>query len=77
MPSNQPCPWGVHTGKLRPQFPARIVEVIDANGATVLPWGSFDATGLRHRQQKELAERIVIAVNMRELRNTHEEAQRG
>ena len=57
------CPWTVHVGKLRPQFPTPIVEIYDANDDVVLPWSSFDATGLSGAKQKALARRIVNAVN--------------
>lgn len=56
-------PWYVYADKLRPQFAARIVKVADANGDVVLPWVGFDATGLSHKAQIKLAQRIVDAVN--------------
>lgn len=57
------APWQVYCDKLRPQFPKKIVEIVDVKGNTVLPWGGFDATGLSVADQKRLALRIVHAVN--------------
>ena len=59
-----PLPWAVYADKLRPKFSdAKIVEVIDAVGETVLPWTGFDATGKTHKEQRALAKFIVDAVN--------------
>jgi hypothetical protein len=59
-----PAPWRVYTGKLRPQFPTPIVEIIAADGATVFPWSSFDPTGLSHRERIALAKLLVESVNV-------------
>ena len=56
-------PWYVYADQLRPNFKARIVEIADDNGDVVMPWVGFDATGLTHKAQIALAQRIVDAVN--------------
>lgn len=68
--SKFPTPWRVHTGKLRPQFATRIVEILDRDGNVVLPWNGFDAMSLTYPKQRELATRIVQAVNAQE--STHD-----
>jgi hypothetical protein len=55
-------PWSVYKGRLRPEFPSRIVEVHDARGRAVLPWGAFDHL-MTFREKVRLAETIVKAVN--------------
>ena len=57
-----PLPWWVYCGKLRPAFPALIVEVCDANNSAVLPWGAFDHLPTL-KDKKALASMIVLAVN--------------
>lgn len=56
-----PTPWRVWTGKLRPQFPTYIIEIVDANDQTVLPWKTFD--GMKKTAANNLAKKIVNAVN--------------
>ena len=58
-----PTPWRVYSGILRPQFPAKIVEIHAADGATVLPWSAFDAADLNHRERLALARLLVESVN--------------
>lgn len=36
-------PWHVYSAPLRPEFPTIIIEVQDAKGEAVVPWGGFDA----------------------------------
>jgi len=59
-----PIPWSVRTGKLRPQFPVRIVEIMAADGAIIVPWSSFDAMDLNHREQIAMANLIVNSITM-------------
>jgi hypothetical protein len=40
--TTNPTPWKVYAAKLRPQFAARIVEIQDADGSTVVAWSGFD-----------------------------------
>jgi len=42
--------WGVYSGKLRPQFPTRIVEIGTViSGTVVIPWPGFDGDTLPNR----------------------------
>ena len=60
--AKHPTPWYVHEDKLRPQFPAKIVEVCDDNCKAVLPWQCFDHMRT-HADKKHLARFIVKSVN--------------
>lgn len=35
-------PWKVYSNRLRPNFGSLIVEIITADGKTVVPWAGFD-----------------------------------
>lgn len=60
--ARHPLPWFVYKGKLRPQFPVRIVEVCDDNEDTVLPWQCFDHLA-SYAGKARLAKFIVNSVN--------------
>ena len=41
--------WGVYHGKLRPQFPTKIVEIGTVSGTVIIPWTGFDGGVLPNR----------------------------
>jgi hypothetical protein len=50
--------WYGHGAQL-----GRIVEVVDADGDTVIHWLGFERTGLSHKGQMAIAKQVVDAVN--------------
>lgn len=38
-----PGPWHAFRGRLRPEFPSKIVHIMDSNGKAIVAWGGFDA----------------------------------
>lgn len=56
-----PKPWRAWSGPLRPGMSGTIVEVIDADGETVIPWSGFDH--LKKTPAIALARRIAQGVN--------------
>lgn len=63
MKDKFPTPWSVYTDKLRPSFALKIIEIHDAHGNCVMPWGGFDCMECSYTQKLKLARRIVKAVN--------------
>lgn len=56
-------PWKVYVTKLRPPpFDMTIVEIADADGRTVLPWGAFNHIETL-AGRKRLAKMIVDGIN--------------
>jgi hypothetical protein len=45
-----PGPWRHYHGKLRPQFPNLIHEIVDKNGEAIVKWGGFDGVDLPKKQ---------------------------
>lgn len=62
-PAHTPLPWTVYSGKLRPQFPTRIIEIQGEAGETIVAWPGFDGLDMSHRKRMKNAEFIVRAVN--------------
>lgn len=56
------APWRVYRGVLRPTYPTKIVEIHDARGDVILPWGAFDHIASQSKRFA-LAKFIVEAVN--------------
>ena len=57
-----PGEWYVYTDKLRPRFPARIIEIHNNDGV-VLAWPGFDSAPGTHDEKIAKAGLICAAVN--------------
>ena len=62
--SDHPTPWRVlnTTLRLKP-YNVRIIEIHDAAGNVVVPWGGFDQMRGSHTAKLKLARRICRAIN--------------
>jgi hypothetical protein len=61
--TKSPKPWRVYSGKLRPQFPVKVIEIHDADGNEVIKWPGFDGLNMSHTRKLAIARLIVKAVN--------------
>jgi hypothetical protein len=60
-------PWHVLNMVLRPKpFDTHIIEIHDADGEIVIPWGGFDQMRGSHTAKLKLARRICRAVNLQQ-----------
>lgn len=59
-------PLRVYSGKLRPQFPTKIIEVLDANGRIVIKWTGLEADEFSHTELLATMKKIVRAANKQE-----------